>query len=243
VLVRGGRLRIIRHAFVAKDIWSGRGADGTVAAMTTALVLADPQPDTRGFLARHLADDGFEVLDADDPREAAEGADLVLLGDASALERWEPACPVIVLGAPDDDTVDRVRAFQRGCDDYVMRPIVYEELLERIRAVLRRTTPPLSERLQVGDLVVDRATRRVSIGGTTAPLAGKEFELLVQLASDPERVFTKEQLLRDVWGFRSRGRTRTLDSHASRLRRKLAAAGGYGYVVNVWGVGYKLVDA
>jgi DNA-binding response OmpR family regulator len=65
---------------------------------------------------------------------------------------------------------------------------------------------------------------------------------LLRLAVDPERVFTKEQLLREVWGFRSTGRTRTLDSHASRLRRKLAAAGGCGYVVNVWGVGYRLME-
>jgi DNA-binding response OmpR family regulator len=211
--------------------------------MSAALVLADPEPTTRGFLERHLADDGFDVLSADDPREAADGADLVLLGDVAALERWEPACPVIVLGAAGDDTVDRVRAFQRGCDDYVTWPIVYEELLARIRAVLRRTAPPVAERLSVGDLVVDRATRRVSVRGRTVPLSGKEFELLVRLASDPERVFTKEQLLRDVWGFRSRGRTRTLDSHASRLRRKLVAAGARGVVVNVWGVGYKLVDS
>ncbi len=210
--------------------------------MSAALVLADPEPATRGFLERHLLDDGFDVLSANDPREAADGADLVLLGDVAALERWEPACPVIVLGAAGDDTVDRVRAFQRGCDDYVTWPIVYEELLARIRAVLRRTAPPLGERLCVGDLVVDRATRRVSVRGRTVPLSGKEFELLVRLASDPERVFTKEQLLRDVWAFRSRGRTRTLDSHASRLRRKLVAAGARDVVVNVWGVGYKLVD-
>jgi DNA-binding response OmpR family regulator len=211
--------------------------------MSTALVLADPEPATRGFLARHLADDGFDVLDADDPREAANGADLLLLGDAAALDRWEPDCPVIVLGAPGDDPVDRVRAFQRGCDDYVTRPFHYEELLERIRAVLRRTAPPQAERLCVGELLVDRGTRRVSAGGRTVPLAGKEFELLLELAADPERVFTKDQLLRDVWGFRARARTRTLDSHASRLRRKLAAAGAPGYVVNVWGVGYKLLDA
>ncbi len=75
-------------------------------------------------------------------------------------------------------------------------------------------------------------------------LAGREYELLVRLASEPARVFTKEELLRDVWGFRSIGRTRTIDSHASRLRRKLNSANGGGdYVVNVWGVGYKLVDA
>jgi DNA-binding response OmpR family regulator len=74
-------------------------------------------------------------------------------------------------------------------------------------------------------------------------LAGKEYELLLKLMTDPARVFTKEQLLREVWGFRSLGRTRTLDSHASRLRRKLAAVGPGTFVVNVWGVGYRLLDA
>jgi len=99
------------------------------------------------------------------------------------------------------------------------------------------------DRLEAGDLVVDRRTRRVTVGSQAIALAGREYELLVRLASDPARVFTKEELLRDVWGFRSLGRTRTIDSHASRLRRKLNSAnGGREYVVNVWGVGYKLVD-
>jgi DNA-binding response OmpR family regulator len=74
------------------------------------------------------------------------------------------------------------------------------------------------------------------------PLAGKEYELLLKLMSEPTRVWTKEQLLREVWDFRSLGRTRTLDSHASRLRRKLQAAGDGPFVVNVWGVGYRLLD-
>jgi DNA-binding response OmpR family regulator len=72
-------------------------------------------------------------------------------------------------------------------------------------------------------------------------LAGKEYELLLKLMSDPRRVFTKEQLLRDVWGFRSLGRTRTLDSHASRLRRKLQTAADGPFVLNIWGVGYRLL--
>lgn len=211
--------------------------------MSANLLLAEAEPATRGFLERHLIDDGFEVLAAEDPAAAGVTADLILLGDQAALDRWEPSCPVIVLGRADADAVDRVRAFQRGCDDYVMPPFHYEELLERIRAVLRRTAPPAAERIRVGALVVDRATRRVTIDGCAVALSGKEYELVVKLASDPARVFTKEQLLREVWGFRSSGRTRTLDSHASRARRKLAACGGRGYVVNVWGVGYKLLDA
>jgi DNA-binding response OmpR family regulator len=95
--------------------------------------------------------------------------------------------------------------------------------------------------MAVGDLRIDRAARRVTIRGTPVFLAAKEYELLVKLAEEPVRVMTKEQLLREVWGFRSLGRTRTLDSHASRLRRKLAAAGG-DFVRNVWGVGYSLVE-
>ncbi|HEX9416459.1 MAG TPA: response regulator transcription factor [Gaiellaceae bacterium] len=230
-----------------------------------ALVLAEPEPETRGYLERHLSNDGFEVLGTGRGGEVLELAervrpDLVLvdsaLPDSSGLDvcrriregepgrSWDRQVPVIVLGDLAADAVDRVRAFERGCDDYVPRPFFYEELLARIRAVLRRSSPPAADRLEAGELVVDRRTRRVTVGEESVSLAGREYELLVRLASEPARVFTKEELLRDVWGFRSIGRTRTIDSHASRLRRKLNSANGGGdYVVNVWGVGYKLVDA
>ncbi len=230
-----------------------------------ALVLAEPDPETRGYLERHLSDDGFEVLGTERGGEALEltervKPDLVLvdsaLPDSSGLDlcrriregepgrSWDRQVPVIVLGDAAADAVDRVRAFERGCDDFVPRPFFYDELLARIRAVLRRASPPPAERLEAGELVVDRRTRRVTVGKEPVALAGREYELLVRLASEPARVFTKEELLRDVWGFRSLGRTRTIDSHASRLRRKLNSAnGGGGYVVNVWGVGYKLVEA
>jgi DNA-binding response OmpR family regulator len=96
--------------------------------------------------------------------------------------------------------------------------------------------------LRIGDIFVDAARREVRVGGQVVELANKEFSLLRALASDPTRVFTKQELLRDVWGFQSVGRTRTLDSHASRLRRKLDPEAGR-YVVNCWGVGYRLIDA
>ena len=215
--------------------------------MTSALLLAEPESATRGFLERHLRQDGFEVLEAVDG-EALELAalsrpDLVLASDSLALElcRRISDVPVIVLGRPDSDAVDRVRAFAGGCDDYLARPFHYEELLARIRAVLRRVTPPERDYLEVGELQIDRAARRVLVAGKAVVLAAKEYDLLVKLAGDPTRVFTKEELLREVWGFRSLGRTRTLDSHASRLRRKLSAAGG-DFVRNVWGVGYSLLN-
>src|SRR5439155_1575328 len=111
--------------------------------------------------------------------------------------------------------------FERGCDDFIARPFDYEELLARIRAVLRRTAPPEHELIVAGPIRVDLATRTVTVCGRCVRLAGKEYELLLELMTDPERVFTKEQLLREVWGVMSLGRTRTVDSHASRLRRKL----------------------
>jgi DNA-binding response OmpR family regulator len=89
---------------------------------------------------------------------------------------------------------------------------------------------------------VDPATRRVTVDGERVELAGKEYELLLKLMTSPARVFTKEELLREVWGFRSQGRTRTLDSHASRPRRKLGCPARGRFVVNVWGVGYRLLD-
>jgi DNA-binding response OmpR family regulator len=215
--------------------------------MSNALLLAEPEPATRGFLERHLRQDGFEVVEALDG-EAVElleltRPDLVLAADSLAADLCRRAAdiPIIVLGRPDSDPVDRVRAFDGGCDDYVARPFYYEELLARIRAVLRRVSPPPRERIEMGDLLIDRAARRVTFRGVSVVLAAKEYELLVKLAGEPTRVFTKEQLLREVWGFRSLGRTRTLDSHASRLRRKLATAGG-DLVRNVWGVGYSLTD-
>ena len=109
-------------------------------------------------------------------------------------------------------------------------------------SVLRRTTPAAHETLRAGPITADLATRRVTVDGVPVALASKEYELLLKLMTDPTRVFTKEHLLREVWDFRSLGRTRTLDSHASRLRRKLGAAAPGNFVVNVWGVGYRLLD-
>jgi DNA-binding response OmpR family regulator len=237
---------------------------GSVAAMSVVAVLVvEHEVESREFLAQQLTDDGFEVFAADRAGRALELAeatrvDLVLLDavlpDASGFEvcsrlregepgrGWNRDVPVIMVSAR-GDPVDRVRGFARGCDDYVVKPFVYEELLARMRAVLRRAAGPAHRRLAVRDLDIDLASRVVRVAGEAVQLSAKEYELLVALAEDPERVFGKEELLRNVWGFRSLGRTRTLDSHASRLRRKLNRNGEAAYVLNVWGVGYRLVTA
>jgi DNA-binding response OmpR family regulator len=201
--------------------------------MSTALHLDEPD----AFLTRHLTSDGFRVVDGESP-------DLALVADATAVTEFRSRfgdVPVIVLGGPESDSVDCVRAFERGCDDFLARPFDYQELLARIRAVLRRTAPVEHEVVVAGAIRVDTSTRTVTVDARLVQLAGKEYELLLKLMSDPRRVFTKEELLRDVWSFRSLGRTRTLDSHASRLRRKLQENGVGPFVLNVWGVGYRLL--
>ena len=223
--------------------------------MNAALLLAEPESSTREFHQRHLADDGFDVLGAEAEREALELVErlqpsLVLsspelcrrLREGEPGRSWNREVPVIVLGAIEADAVDRVRAFDRGCDDYLPRPFHYDELLARIRAVLRRTSPSPGDRLEAGAVAVELVTRRVTVHHRALTLPAKEYDLLAKLATEPQRVFTKEQLLREVWGYRSLGRTRTLDLHASRLRRKLRQAGAGPCVINVWGVGYRLLE-
>jgi DNA-binding response OmpR family regulator len=119
------------------------------------------------------------------------------------------------------------------------------DAVARISAILGLSlaAEPEAEVVSAGPIEIDRRTRRVAVQGRRVVLAQKEYELLCELAREPERVFTKEELLRSVWGFRSIGRTRTLDSHASRLRRKLRSVDPtLGLVVNVWGVGYRLLE-
>ena len=122
------------------------------------------------------------------------------------------------------------------------KPFSYGELRLRIAALLRRARErPANGRLRVGELALDPVAREVRLRGTRVTLSQKEYALLLALAAEPTRVFTKAELLRDVWGFRALGATRTLDSHACRLRQKLGLRGDR-FVINVWGVGYRLID-
>ncbi len=223
--------------------------------MPRAVLVAEPEIETREYLGRQLREDGFDVVDAARRNEALELAeamrpDVVLMAEldlCSRLRRGEPGrtwdrnVPVIVL-ASSADHGERIRALERGADDVLARPFAYDELLARIRALLRRTALAVEDVIVAGDLVIDRSTRRVRVRDTRVELSAKEFELVATLASQPERVFTKSELLRDVWGFKALGRTRTLESHASRVRKKLCIAPDDRFVVNVWGVGYRMLD-
>src|SRR5919197_3034572 len=172
--------------------------------MASAVLVAEIESETREYLGRQLRDDGFDVLGAARRSEALDLAELarpnlVLLAELETCLRlrqgepgrsWDRNVPVILL-APSSDPVERVRALDRGADDVIGRPFAYEELLARIRALLRRRLPASADTIAAGDLELDRPTRRVSVRGTPVFLSAKEFELVAKLASEPYRVFTK----------------------------------------------------
>jgi DNA-binding response OmpR family regulator len=228
----------------------------------TILIVEDDRA-TRTFLADNLAADGHEVLAAESETEAelliaSKFPDLAVvdlgLPDRDGLELLTrvrgadraaggiaPDLPMLVLSGRAGE-LDRLRGFRRGCDDYVTKPFSYAELYARILALLRRSQRRAGlARIRVGPLLIDSLAQQVWLHGVPVHLSNKEFGLVLALASDPTRVFTREELLRSVWGFRTVCATRTVDSHAHRLRRKLEVKGD-GFVVNVWGVGYKLVN-
>ena len=229
-----------------------------VEELATVVVCEDDDP-TRELLCDHLTADRYRALPAPSASDALRlcgynHPDLMLLDlglpDAQGIDvlreircsadRFDPELPVVVLSGRASEA-DRLRGFRAGADDFVPKPFSYAELAARVAAVLRRRAGRRQGPIRLGDLTVDALRRRVTVGNRDVVLANKEFALLRALAAEPHRVFTKEELLRDVWGFRSMGRTRTLDSHASRLRRKLDPDGAR-YVFNCWGVGYRLLD-
>jgi len=226
------------------------------------VVVCEDDEVTLELLCDHLAADRFGVLPAPSASDALRlcryhHPDLLLLDlslpDASGLDvlreireadgidsRFDSRLPVIVLTGRSGET-DRVRGLDSGADDYLTKPFRYQELRARIGAVLRRRSGHREGPSRIGELTVDPIRRKVTVGERVVPLAKKEFALLRALATDPTRVFSKEELLSEVWGYRGPLKTRTLDSHASRLRRKLDPEHGR-FVVNCWGIGYRLID-
>jgi len=227
------------------------------------ILLAEEEETTRRFLSENLSADGYRVLVAPDRAKALallstahpdlivvdiNGQTLDLLDAVRAGEAIgglaDPDIPMIVMSR-EADRLQRIRLLERGGDDVVQKPFAYPELRARIVAVLRRsrTTARGGRVLRAGPLTIDVRAREVRVCGRPVELSGTEYRLLVALAGEPTRLFTREELLRSVWGMQTFGRTRTLDSHAYRLRQKLRGGHEDKLVINVWGVGYRLCEA
>jgi DNA-binding response OmpR family regulator len=228
----------------------------------TVLVCEDDAA-TRTFLADNLCADGFALLVAGALRPGLhqlrtrlpdlvvcdvglpDGSGLALVDEVRSgdprVSRVDPALPILLLSGRAGE-LDRVRALERGADDFLAKPFSYPELRARVAALLRRAgRRERAGALRLGPLEVDPASRAVLVRGSAVTLSAKEFALLRVLASDPSRVWTKAELLKEVWGWPDVLATRTLDSHACRLRAKLGIHGDR-FVINVWGVGYRLCD-
>ena len=224
--------------------------------MTTVLVV-DDEPMVRDVVSRYLERDGHRVVTAADGENARglierEEPSLVLLdvmlpGRTDGLElcRWIRSTsdlPVILLTARVEET-DRIVGLELGADDYVTKPFSPRELATRVKTVLRRARngrPPL-ERVSVGPLVVDAAKREARRDGELLSLTAKEFDLLWFLASNPNRVFSRDQLMHRVWGYSAALDTGTVTVHVRRLREKLEEDPSEPRLLEtVWGVGYRL---
>lgn len=216
-----------------------------VDALATQLVLDDHDvhiaTDATGAIAKLVAHatDVLILGELDTPAAATR-----LLRDLRAGQlhrRVHPGQPVITLGA--SDTVTALRAYEAGSDHHTHVEVDVLELRAIVAAVTRRASgeQQTPREIRVGEITIDTAARTVHVGDQAVHLTRIEFDLLATLADDPHRVMTKDQLMRAVWGTGDTGRTRTLDSHATRLRRQLADAGAPDVVLNRWGVGYHLL--
>jgi DNA-binding response OmpR family regulator len=218
----------------------------------TALIIED-DAHIAGLLRMYMEKDGFSVRVSGDGEEGLRlfkeaPPDIVLLDlmlpglDGRGVCRGiraVSAVPVIMITAK-TETLDKVQGLEMGADDYIGKPFDMQEVMARVRAVLRRSSSSaLPRRLTFDNLTVDMDSFTVSVNGRAVDAPPKELELLYHLASSPNRVFTRNQLLDEVWGFDYFGDSRTVDVHIKRLREKLEGASDKWSLKTVWGVGYK----
>ena len=221
--------------------------------MSQKVLVVEDDNNIAELLRLYLQKDGFEVSHAADGGKAVEMAkeiqpDLVLLDIMlPVMDGWQVCrelrktmkMPIIMLTAK-GETEDKVSGLEMGADDYIVKPLEMPEVIARVRAVFRRMAPDdAPEKLSFDNLVIDKQAYDLVIKGKRVDAPPKEIELLYFLASSPNRVFTRAQLLDDVWGFDYFGDTRTVDVHVKRLREKLEGVSDKWELKTVWGVGYK----
>lgn len=208
------------------------------------------------LLRLYLEKEGYSITIANDGEEAlskfnAEPPDLILLDIMMPkLDGWQVCreirkksdCPIIMITAK-GETFDKVLGLELGSDDYVVKPFDPKEIVARIKAIMRRTgkTPSdnATKEVSYDKLIVNMTKYELKVDGKVVDTPPKELELLFHLASNPNRVYTRDQLLDEVWGFEYYGDSRTVDVHIKRLREKLEGVSDQWTLKTVWGVGYK----
>ncbi len=225
--------------------------------MTSELILlVDDEPSIIQLSRMYFERDGFRVQEINDGEAALEAiakhrpALIVLDVMLPKLDGFEVCrklrasgdqTPIIMLTARDED-IDKILGLELGADDYLTKPFNPRELIARVKAILRRSDGKQKtdgKPIHRGDLMIDPSSREVRIAARTVELRTQEFDLLLTLAEQPGRVFSREQLLQLAWGFDFYGQTRTVDVHIAHLRKKLE--GGSVNIETVTGVGYKLI--
>ena len=222
--------------------------------MTKRALVVEDDGNIAELLRLYLGKDGFEVMIASDGGKAESmfdlfSRDVVLLDIMLPVKdgwqvckdiRKKSSVPIIMLTAKGEIN-DKVNGLEMGADDYVTKPFEVKELLARVHAVMRRTDAdgPVEKKLTFDKLVVNLDSYELIVDGVKVDTPPKEMELLYHLAASPNRVFTRNQLLDEVWGFDYFGDSRTVDVHVKRLREKLEGVSDKWCLKTVWGVGYK----
>ena len=222
--------------------------------MARKILVVEDDHNISGLIRMYLEKEGFEVRSAFDGGAAlemfrAETPDMVLLDIMlPVLDGWAVCSkiretsqtPIIMITAK-SEVFDRIQGLEMGADDYIVKPFEMKELIARINAVLRRTEIPedTKKRLTFDKLEINLDSYELTVDGKKVDTPPKELELLYHLASTPNRVYTRNQLLDEVWGFDYFGDSRTVDVHVKRLREKLEGVSDQWSVKTVWGVGYK----
>lgn len=223
--------------------------------MATKVMIVDDDSNICELLRLYLEKEGWSTVIATDGVQAlekfeAEKPDLLLLDVMMPrLDGWQVCrelrkisdCPIIMLTAK-GEVFDRVLGLELGADDYVIKPFESKEVVARIKAVLRRsgaTAPKKNKEVRYDKLYVNMENYELRVNGKQVDAPPKEMELLFHLASNPNRVYTRDQLLDEVWGFEYYGDSRTVDVHIKRLREKLEGVSERWSLKTVWGVGYK----
>ena len=221
--------------------------------MPKKILIVEDEANIRELLRLYLEREGYTVLEAENGVEGikkwkSDKPDMLLLDVMMpVMDGWEVCreiraesdVPIIMLTAK-GETADRVSGLEMGADDYIVKPLEMPEVIARVRAVFRSIAPDdAPEKLSFDNLVIDKQAYDLVIKGKRVDAPPKEIELLYFLASSPNRVFTRAQLLDEVWGFDYFGDTRTVDVHVKRLREKLEGVSDKWELKTVWGVGYK----